>query len=140
MPTSPISPAPSARGSSCSGGIFDWDNALLRLDELSSLSEDPKLWENAEKAQAIMSERNRLAAAVDRQRALEQGLADALGLAELAEEEGDEATADEVAGDLGLMKEQVDRLQLESMLSGEADQNDAFLQVAAGAGGTESQD
>ena len=140
MPTSPISPAPSARGSSCSGGIFDWDNALLRLDELSSLSEDPKLWENAEKAQAIKSERNRLAAAVDRQRALEQGLVDALGLAELAEEEGDEATADEVAADLGRIKEQVDRLQLESMLSGEADQNDAFLQVAAGAGGTESQD
>ena len=87
-----------------------------------------------------MSERNRLAASVERQRALEQGLADALGLAELAEEEGDDGTADEVARDLGRMREQIDRLQLESMLSGEADPNDAFLQVAAGAGGTESQD
>ncbi len=87
-----------------------------------------------------MGERNRLAAAVDRQRALEQRLADAVGLAELAEEEGDEATLDEVQSDLGRMKEQIDRLQLESMLSGEADHNDAFLQVAAGAGGTESQD
>ena len=63
-----------------------------------------------------------------------------MGLAELAEEEGDEATLDEVQSDLGRMKEQIDRLQLESMLSGEADHNDAFLQVAAGAGGTESQD
>ena len=140
MPTSPTSPARSRTGSSSSGGIFDWDNALPRLDELIALSEDPKLWDNAEKAQAIMSERNRLAASVERQRALEQGLADALGLAELAEEEGDEGTADEVARDLGRMREQIDRLQLESMLSGEADQNDAFLQVAAGAGGTESQD
>ncbi len=47
-------------GLELSGGIFDWDQALPRLDELTSLSEDPKLWENAEKAQAIMSERNRL--------------------------------------------------------------------------------
>ena len=63
-----------------------------------------------------------------------------MGLAELAEEESDESTLDEIQSDLGRMKEQIDRLQLESMLSGEADHNDAFLQVAAGAGGTESQD
>ena len=87
-----------------------------------------------------MSERNRLAAAIERQRKLEQGLADSLDLAELAEEEGDTATGDEVQRELERIKEQLDRLQLESMLSGEADQNDAFLQVAAGAGGTESQD
>ena len=87
-----------------------------------------------------MSERNRLAAAIERQRKLEQGLANSLDLAELAEEEGDTATGDEVQRELERIKEQLDRLQLESMLSGEADQNDAFLQVAAGAGGTESQD
>ncbi len=87
-----------------------------------------------------MGERNRLAAAIERQRKLEQGLTDAVGLAELAEEEGDEDTIDEAHRDLVRMKEQLDRLQLESMLSGEADANDAFLQVAAGAGGTESQD
>ena len=87
-----------------------------------------------------MSERNTLAAAIDRQKGLEQGLADALALAELAEEEGDEATIAEVGQDLEKIKEQVDRLQLESLLSGEADGNDAFVQVAAGAGGTESQD
>jgi peptide chain release factor 2 len=87
-----------------------------------------------------MGERNRLAAAIDRQRALEQRLEDAIGLGELAEEEGDEGTVAEVQGELEALKEQVDRLQLESMLSGEADANDAFVQVAAGAGGTESQD
>ncbi|MEK0081938.1 peptide chain release factor 2 [Benzoatithermus flavus] len=119
---------------------LDWDRALLRLDELNSLSEDPKLWDDPEKAQAIMGERNRLAAAIDRQKALEQGLEDATALAELAEEEGDEGTVTEVQRDLERLKEQVDRLQLESLLSGEADANDAFLQVAAGAGGTESQD
>jgi peptide chain release factor 2 len=87
-----------------------------------------------------MRERNRLAAAVDRQRGLESSLEDAKGLAELAEEEGDEDTLAAVRADLERLKEQVDRLQLESMLSGEADANDAFLEVNAGAGGTESQD
>jgi peptide chain release factor 2 len=87
-----------------------------------------------------MRERNRLAAAIDRQREFEGGLEDAVGLAELAEEEGDEATLDAVRRDLERLKEQVDRLQLESMLSGEADGNDCFLEVNAGAGGTESQD
>jgi peptide chain release factor 2 len=130
----------SRRASTSCGGIFDWDRALLRLDELNAISEDPKLWDNAERAQAIMGERNRLAAAIDRQRALEQRLEDAVGLGELAEEESDEGTIAEVQGELEALKEQVDRLQLESMLSGEADANDAFLQVAAGAGGTESQD
>ena len=75
-------PTRSERVSSCSGGIFDWDQALLRLDELNSLSEDPKLWDNPEKAQALMRERNKLAAAVEKQRSLERGLDDAVGLAE----------------------------------------------------------
>ena len=87
-----------------------------------------------------MRERNRLAAAVERQRELERQLEDGLGLAELAEEEGDEDTIAAVRADLEAMKERVDRLQLERMLSGEADANDAFLEVNAGAGGTESQD
>ena len=87
-----------------------------------------------------MRERTTLAAAVDRQREMEQGLEDALGLAELAEVEGDEAALDDVARDLEALKETADRLQLESVLSGEADGNDCFLEVNAGAGGTESQD
>jgi peptide chain release factor 2 len=87
-----------------------------------------------------MRERNRLAAAVDRQRELERAVEDARGLAELAEEEGDEDTLAAVRADLERAKETVDRLQLEGMLSGEADANDAFLEVNAGAGGTESQD
>jgi peptide chain release factor 2 len=87
-----------------------------------------------------MGERNRLAASVERQRGLERALEDAKGMAELGEEEGDEATIADVQAELERMREQIDRLQLESMLSGEADGNDAFVQVAAGAGGTESQD
>lgn len=87
-----------------------------------------------------MRERTQLADAIDCQRTLEQGLEDAIALADLAEEEGDEATTVEVARDLQRMKEQVARLQLESMLSGEVDANDCFVEINAGAGGTESQD
>ncbi len=87
-----------------------------------------------------MRERQQLAEAIDRQRELEQTLADSLELAALAEAEGDTATLDTVQADLEHLRIQIDKLALESLLSGEADANNAFLQVNAGAGGTESQD
>ncbi|MCL6609056.1 MAG: peptide chain release factor 2 [Geminicoccaceae bacterium] len=119
---------------------LDWENALLRLSELDSLSEDPKLWDQPEKAQALMRERNRLAAAIDRQRKLEQRLADAVELAELAEAEGDEATLADLERELAALRAEVEKEQLKSLLSGEADGNDCYLEVNAGAGGTESCD
>jgi peptide chain release factor 2 len=98
------------------------------------------LWNDAEKAQALMRERQNLADAIDRQRAMEQTLADSLELAELAEAEDDASTLDSIEAELGTLKATIDKLALESLLSGEADKNNAFLQVNAGAGGTESQD
>jgi peptide chain release factor 2 len=87
-----------------------------------------------------MRERTRLAAAIERQRQLEQEFADALGLAELAEEEADAEAMAEAEAALGELRDRLGRLQLESLLSGEADANDCFLEIHAGAGGTESQD
>ena len=87
-----------------------------------------------------MRERTRLADAVERQLRLERELEDNVALAELAEEEGDGATLAEAEASLAALKGQLRRLQLESLLSGEADANDCFLEVHAGAGGTESQD
>lgn len=87
-----------------------------------------------------MRERTTLAAAIERQRTLEQQLRDALELAELAEGEDDGAALDAIAGELAELQALIERLELESLLSGEADGNDCFLQVNAGAGGTESQD
>jgi peptide chain release factor 2 len=87
-----------------------------------------------------MRERTRLADAVERQRGLEAALADGLALAELAEEEGDPESAAEAEAALTELKERLARLQLEALLDGEADANDAFLEIHAGAGGTESQD
>jgi len=87
-----------------------------------------------------MRERGRLAEQVEGVRRLERDVADALGLVELAEAEGDAATADAAVADLRTLAAEARRREIESLLSGEADANDAYLEVNAGAGGTEAQD
>ncbi|GBD41493.1 Peptide chain release factor RF2 [bacterium HR39] len=87
-----------------------------------------------------MRERSRLSEAVELQRRLERQLDDLRELAELADDENDVETLEEVSRELEALQQKVERLELESLLSGEADRNDAYLQVTAGAGGTESQD
>lgn len=87
-----------------------------------------------------MRERTKLASSIDGQKSMEQTLADGLELAEMAEAEGDEATLNEIEADFRAIATKIERLQLEGLLSGEADSLNCFLQVNAGAGGTESQD
>jgi peptide chain release factor 2 len=87
-----------------------------------------------------MRERTRLADAIERQRRLERELEDSVALAELGEEEDDADSLAEAEGAMKALQERLARLQIESQLSGEADGNDCFLEVHAGAGGTESQD
>ena len=135
-PQRPTSSSPS----DCSGGVFDWEPALRRLDELNARVEDPTLWDDATQAQTIMRERQRLAGQVETVQALERDLADALGYAELAEEEGDEGSLEEARAQLKGLKERAARAELEALLSGEADANDAFVEINSGAGGTESND
>jgi peptide chain release factor 2 len=135
----PPRPTSSSR-SNCSGGVFDWEPALRRLDELNARVEDPTLWDDAAAAQALMRERTRLAGSVEAVKSLERDLADALGYAELADEEGDEASLEEARAQLRGIKERAGRAELEALLSGEADGNDAFVEINSGAGGTESCD
>lgn len=87
-----------------------------------------------------MRERNRLDAQISNVRTLEQSLNDNVALIALGEEEGDDTVVTEAEQALAAMKRDVERQQLQSLLSGEADGNDAYLQVNAGAGGTEAQD
>ncbi|MBI4184692.1 MAG: peptide chain release factor 2 [Proteobacteria bacterium] len=119
---------------------LDWDSALRRLDELNVLAADPGLWNDPANAQKVLRERTRLAEAVGRVRALEKGLEENLGLAELAEAEADEGVLEEARAALARLGEEARRRELESLLSGEADGSDAYLEVHAGAGGTEAQD
>lgn len=87
-----------------------------------------------------MRERTRLQGQVDAVLSLERDLGDALGYAEMADEEGDEASLEEARGQLKAIRERAGRAELEALLSGEADGNDAFMEINSGAGGTESND
>jgi len=87
-----------------------------------------------------MRERQALAAKVEAVQVLERGLAEALEFAEMADAEGDEASLDDVSEQLAALKERSSRAELEALLSGEADGNDAYLEINSGAGGTESND
>ena len=133
-------PPISVEQSLCSGGIFDWDRAVYRLDELNAKVEEPDFWTNAAKAQTLMKERTHLAGAIGATRKLEGELDDALTLVELADAEGDAPTLEEGRTQLNRLQARAKQLELESLLSGEADGNDCFLEIHAGAGGTEAQD
>ena len=87
-----------------------------------------------------MRERTRLENQIGSVRKFQTDLQDHIELIELGEAEGDSEVVDEAEQALVKMKAAIDKLQLESLLSGEADGNDAFLEVNAGAGGTEAQD
>ncbi|MCW5749662.1 MAG: peptide chain release factor 2 [Alphaproteobacteria bacterium] len=119
---------------------LDWDHALVRLDELNARAEDPGLWDDAEAAQKLMRERTRLDTAIQAQRRIEQELQDNIDLIAMGEAEGDQSIVEEAEKALAQLKLEVDKRELETLLSGEADGNDAFLEIHAGAGGTESQD
>jgi peptide chain release factor 2 len=88
----------------------------------------------------MMRERNRLAEQVDGVRRLEQSVADAIELVGMAEAEADAPTADAAVADLQALAAEAARRETESLLSGEADSNDCFVEVNAGAGGTDAQD
>ncbi len=120
--------------------FLDWDRALRRLDELNARVEDPALWNNPKDAEAVMRERRRLEAAVGTVTGIGQEMADAIEFVELGEAEGDDATVQEGLDTLAALAARADADKVQALLAGEADGNDAYLEVHAGAGGTESQD
>ncbi|MBP7241315.1 peptide chain release factor 2 [Amaricoccus sp.] len=119
---------------------LDWETAPHRLEELDAMTEDPKLWDDPARAQKLMRDRQNLAAAVEGYRALAQDLADQVELIELGEAEGDTAVVADAEAALKALRERAAQKEIEALLDGEADGNDTFLEVNAGAGGTESCD
>ncbi|UIJ45394.1 peptide chain release factor 2 [Sphingomonas cannabina] len=120
--------------------FLNWDQALRRLDELNARVEDQALWNDPKAAQEVMRERRRLDEAITATRAIEQELADTAELIEMAEAEGDEAMAEEGTQSLAELARRANENKVKALLSGEADTNDTYLEINAGAGGTESQD
>jgi peptide chain release factor 2 len=120
--------------------FLDWDRALRRLDELNARVEDPNLWNDAKAAQEVMRERRRLDEAIGATRAIEKELEDTIELMDMAEAEGDGALVDDAVASLAALAERAERDKVKALLAGEADANDTYIEVNAGAGGTESQD
>ena len=98
------------------------------------------MWSNPENAQKLVSERNVLVNALDNVMALENQITDAYDMIELAEMENDADLISEAEQAFSALQEIVSEAELESLLNGEADKNDTFLEIHAGAGGTEAQD
>jgi len=123
-----------------SGGIFDWDSAAGRLDALNAKVEDPDLWSDRMRAQKIMRERQQLESAIASLTKLDGDLEENIELIALGEEEGDEEIISEAEKALKALRRVAQKREVETLLSGEADGNDTYIEIHAGAGGTESQD
>ncbi|QDH70000.1 peptide chain release factor 2 [Marilutibacter alkalisoli] len=121
-------------------GYLDYDSKVERLEEVNRELENPDIWNDAERAQALGRERASLEKIVLGSRRLTEGLAGALELLELAEMEDDEDTAQAVVADVDGFERDVEQLEFQRMFSGKMDSAAAFVDIQAGAGGTEAQD
>ncbi len=110
------------------------------MAELSAAANDPNLWNQPDKAQALLKERTRLERSLSGCSAIERELGETVELIELAEAESDEGMIADAIKTLDALHERAAKMELESLLSGEADANDCYLEIHAGAGGTEAQD
>jgi len=123
----------------CFGGIFDFDAKRERLEEVERELEHPEVWNDSARAQALGRERALLDKTVNGIRSLDGGLSGALELLDLAEDEDDQATADAVIADVEQQARRVEELEFQRMFAGPMDPSNAFVDIQAGAGGTEAQ-
>ena len=119
---------------------LDWERALRRLDELNARVEDPNLWNDPKDAEAVMRERRRLDAAIGTVKQITAEMGDAVEFVEMGEAESDTEIEREGLETLARLAERADADKVQALLSGEADGNDTYIEIHAGAGGTESQD
>ncbi|MFZ1728368.1 MAG: peptide chain release factor 2 [Albidovulum sp.] len=122
------------------GQRMDWETAPHRLEEFNAMIEDGDLWSDPAKAQKLMRDRQMLMDAVETYRRIETELRDNVDLIEMGEAEGDQEIVTEAEASLKSLGELAAAKELEALLDGEADGNDTFLEINAGAGGTESCD
>ncbi|MEO9649189.1 MAG: peptide chain release factor 2 [Roseobacter sp.] len=119
---------------------LDVETASFRLEEFNARVEDPTLWDDPEAAQKLMRDRQMLVDAMETHDSIKQEMADSLELIELGEMEEDAEVVADAEATLKALAETAAQKELEALLDGEADSNDTFLEVNAGAGGTESCD
>ena len=122
------------------GGIFDYDSKTKRLAEISKGLEDPKIWNDPQKTQALGKERSQLEAGIKQIDIMTNGLADIEELLQLAIAENDEQTIQELEQDVIKLSNKIETLEFQRMFSGPMDKHYAYLDIQSGSGGTEAQD
>ncbi len=122
------------------GGIFDFETKNQRLEEVNGLLEDPKVWDDNAKSQALGKEKRELSLIVDALTSLESGLKDSQELFDMAREENDDDTLLSVASDSELLEQKIAEMEFRRMFSGPMDANNCFIEFQSGSGGTEAQD
>ena len=130
----------SKRGVANFGGFFDYDEKATQLREVHLALEDPAIWNDPARAQEIGKEKHQLENIVHTLDTIEQMSVDLRDLFELAEAEHDEDTLEAVEADLGELAHKVEQLEFRRMFSNPMDANSCFIEIQAGAGGTEAQD
>ncbi len=129
-----------AHAQASSGGIFDYDAKSVRLIEVNKELEDPNVWNDSKHAQALGKEKKLLEGVVDVLSALDNDLRDTQDLFDMAREENDEDTLVAVEEDVAKLEARVADMEFRRMFSNPADPNNAFIDIQAGAGGTEACD
>lgn len=119
---------------------MDWETAAHRLEEFNARVEDPNLWDDPAAAQKLMRERQMLVDAMQTYTSIRQDMSDNVEMIELGEMEEDEEVVTDAENALKTLAVRAAQKELEALLDGEADSNDTFLEINAGAGGTESCD
>ena len=119
---------------------MDFDTAAFRLEEFNARVEDPALWSDPDGARQLMRERQTLVDAIETCESIGRDLAENIELIELGEMEGDAEVVSDAENALKRLEAHAATKETEALLNGEADGNDTFLEINAGAGGTESCD
>ncbi|AMP89578.2 peptide chain release factor 2 [Legionella pneumophila subsp. pascullei] len=120
--------------------MFDFDSKRERLEEVIRELESSNVWDNPEQAQALGRERTQLETIVHSLSQLSQSISDQRELFELAREENDEQTINDIGEELKSIEQQVASLEFRRMFSGKMDHTNAYLDIQSGSGGTEAQD
>ncbi len=121
-------------------GAFDPRKLQSQLEELNKIAEDPTLWDNKEKAQKILKEKSIIEEKINKFKNLKNLLNDNLSYLELAEIENDSQLLSDVENNLNSLKKLSDNFEIECLFSAENDINNCFVDINAGAGGTDSCD
>ena len=119
---------------------LDYDSAPYRLEEFNAMIEDPSLWDDQERAQKLMRDRQILVDAIATYEGIRQDLSDNMEMIELGAAEADEEVVKDAEEALKALSNTAAEKELDALLDGEADSNDTFLEINSGAGGTESCD